>query len=602
MKPDDASPVSLLPSQPHSAEASPERMRLRGHTLRNGLFCALIFAACFWISWPVAQMGFVDDFSYIKSAQVFARTGHLVFNGWATAMLGWQVLWGALFIRLFGFSFMTVKLSTLPLAMASVFLFYVIEVRFRIQPRNAALGSLALGLSPLFLPLAASFMSDIPGLFVILLCLYCCQRAAAARTSAAAITWLSVAAASNLAGGTVRQIAWLGALVMVPATAWLLRKRRGVLVAGSLLWAGAIAGVLYCMHWFAIQPGSVPQSLFAAPLKSLPHPVFTALLYIAGDFLCLLLVVFPVMAAWLPGLRAARGASLPAAATILLLFLLLQIVGNWTLPWIPHLLVSEFSVANVAQMSPYRGPLIFPESACLLFSLLTAAAFLAAAASARAWLRASRPMLRSAVSRPMFWLLVPFSLAYCGLLLQHAFQQGGDFDRYLLGLMPFALIALIRLYELRIAARLPAISVVTVALYALLAIAGTHDWFAWQRARLTAIAELRSAGIPRTQIQGGFEYDGWTQIETDGHIQAPGVIPASGAAPPDPRLASLAPACRLDTARLTPAVRPQFTVAFPPEPCLSPAGFAPVPYLTWLPPFHRTIQIQQFPAASISAR
>lgn len=600
MKPDDASPVSLLPSQPQSDEAGAARKR--DHTIRNGLFCALIFAAGFWISWPVAQMGFVDDWSYIKSAQVFAQTGHLVFNGWATAMLGWQVLWGALFIRLFGFSFMTVKLSTLPLAMASVFLFYVIQVRFRIQPRNAAIGALALGLSPLFLPLAASFMSDIPGLFVILLCLYCCQRAVAARSSAAAIAWLSLAAASNLAGGTARQIAWLGALVMVPATAWLLRKRQGVLLAGSLLWAGAIAGVLYCMHWFALQPGSVPESFFAAPLENLPHPVFTALLYIAGDSLCLLLVVFPVMAAWLPRIRATRGASLLASAAVLLLFLLLQIVGNWTLPWIPHLLVSEFSVANVAQMSPYRGPFIFPESACLLFSLLIAAAFLVAAASARAWLRANPPSLTFIGSRPAFWLLVPFSLGYCGLLLQHAFQQGGDFDRYLLGLLPFAIIVLIRLYELHIGAPLPALSQATVALYALLAIAGTHDWFAWQRARLAAIAEIRSAGIPRTQIQGGFEYDGWTQIETDGYIQAPGIIPASGAAPPDPRLARLAPACRLDTARLTPAVRPRFTVAFPRRDCLSPSEFPPVHYRTWLPPFRRAIQIQQFPSEPTNSK
>jgi hypothetical protein len=38
-------------------------------------------------------MGFADDFSYIKTALVYAQTGHFVYNGWATAMFGWQIPW-----------------------------------------------------------------------------------------------------------------------------------------------------------------------------------------------------------------------------------------------------------------------------------------------------------------------------------------------------------------------------------------------------------------------------------------------------------------------------------------------------------------------------
>ena len=96
------------------------------HTLRNGIFCVLVFLACFWLAWPVANMPLNDDFSYIRTAQVFAQTGHIVYNGWATPMLGWMIPWGALFIKLFGFSFMAVKLSTLPRAVATLLLFHAI--------------------------------------------------------------------------------------------------------------------------------------------------------------------------------------------------------------------------------------------------------------------------------------------------------------------------------------------------------------------------------------------------------------------------------------------------------------------------------------------
>ncbi|HEV2325182.1 MAG TPA: hypothetical protein VGS10_14620 [Terracidiphilus sp.] len=566
----------------------------QARTIRNGLICTLTFAACFWISWPVAQMGFDDDWSYIRTAQLYAHTGHFHY-GWTSAMLGWQVPWGALFIRLFGFSFMAVKLSTLPLACASVFLFYLILIRFGIHENNAIIGTLTLGLSPLFLPLAASFMTDIPSLLVILVCLYCCQRAMAARTDAAAVGWICFAAASNFLGGTVRQIVWLGALVIVPGTAWFLRKRRGVLLAASLLWVGTVVSTLWLMYWFAAQPNVIDD-----PLINTAFPSFAALLYLFGALLCLLLVLFPLVAAWLPRLRTARGASLLAIASALMLVVVIQIVANWTLPWIPHSLMSEFSVGAGAQLGVDRGRFIFPNWACLLFSALIAAACLALAQTLRTQLRTGEKFPRSILVRPMFWLLGPYFLSYCALLIVHARQEGGIFDRYLLGLMPFAIAPLIRLYELRIAPRLPSISFAMLAFYAFLAIAGTHDWFAWQRARLAAISELRAAGVPRTRIQGGYEYDGWTQLETAGYINDPrSVIPRSAYHPNDHR-PNVPKACQFYFVDETPVVHPDYTVAFvQPMSCLIAGKYSPVYYRAWLPPFHRAIYIQRIPAPAI---
>ena len=40
-------------------------------------------------------MGLIDDFSYVRTAFLFARTGHYVYNGWTTAMLGAQIVWAA---------------------------------------------------------------------------------------------------------------------------------------------------------------------------------------------------------------------------------------------------------------------------------------------------------------------------------------------------------------------------------------------------------------------------------------------------------------------------------------------------------------------------
>jgi hypothetical protein len=87
-------------------------------------------------------------------------------------MLGWQLLLGAIFIKLFGFSFFVLRAVTVLIATLTAFLFHRILVRCGINECNSSIGTLTLTLSPLFLPLTFSFMTDIGGFFVIILCQY----------------------------------------------------------------------------------------------------------------------------------------------------------------------------------------------------------------------------------------------------------------------------------------------------------------------------------------------------------------------------------------------------------------------------------------------
>lgn len=570
--------------------------------IRNAVLCCLIFLACLLIAWPVAQMGFVDDWSYIKTAQVFASTGHFVYNGWPTAMLGWQIPWGALFIKVFGFSFMTVKLSTLPLALACLLLFYSILRRFEISPRNAVIGTLTLGLSPLFMPLAASFMTDVPGLFVILLCLYCCQRAVAAGSSRAAMAWLVAAAASNLVGGTARQVAWLGVLVMVPCTGWLLREQRKVLVTAIALWLTGIAGVLYCMHWFAQQPYVVLLNLYPDPKKISSLAVgivysMTVMNQLRAEFVCLLLVVGPVLIPWLGELRLGRKIDRYAAlfcVGVLPLLAVKLMLGRFGELWPPHMLFKELSTrmdAAVLWHLDLKRSLI-PFSGRLAISFVLIAAFCGCLVAVRA--RGMRAIYSSDAhkGREIFWLLVPYFVSYFVLLLPSAFEWV-TFDRYALGLMPCAIAGFIWLYQRCVREDLPAASIVLLILFAAFSVAGTHDWFAWQRARLAAIHELREAGVPRDRIQGGFEYDGWTQIEKGGHINNRRVKVPKGAYHPVLQDEDVKPDCAYGFLVGVPKIHPEYSVAVGRRRCYLPSRYPAVHYTAWLPPFRRTIEVQR---------
>ena len=159
------------------------------------------------------------------------------------------------------------------------------------------------------------------------------------------------AAASNVVGGTARQIAWLGVLVMVPSTAWLLRRRRGVLLASSILWAISASIIFACMRWYARQPYSLPQTLFKDFVVRHSDPVLRLYvglltqLYVEwlGAALCLLLLSYPVLAAWLPKIRLLNRQALMQIAIVTLACGFLQWAAKWTMPWLPNIIQTEIA-------------------------------------------------------------------------------------------------------------------------------------------------------------------------------------------------------------------------------------------------------------------
>jgi hypothetical protein len=542
-------------------------------------------------------MGFVDDWSYVKTALVFAQTGHIVYNGWATAMLGWAIPWGALFIKLFGFSFTAVRLSTLPLAMASVYLLHASLVRFGITARNAMVGALTLALSPLFLPLAASYMTDVAGLFCILLCLYLCQRALAAHSDRTTILWLTCAALTNIAGGTVRQIAWLGTLVMVPSTAWLLRKRAGVKRMAFLLWIASVVSVLACIRWFERQPYAIPEKFIQGPVTGtmLGHMLAELL----KALLCLALITFPILAAWIPVQRSLNHSAKMRIACILFAMVTASIVLGYrgsldhrVMPWLGHVIGTLSIFSSTGEMLGGR-PVTLTLTMRVGLSLLVIAAVLTLVEQLleKPWRRKG---FGEVSLHEALWMLGPFGISYVALLLPRALYSF-VYDRYLIGLMPIAIIILLLVHQRWVAQRLPAVTIAALSLFALYAIAGTHDWFALNRARVTAVAQIHESGVPATSIQGGFDYDGWTQIEAAGYINDPRIINPPDAYRPNLEPLRLQSRCRLDFSLYTPAVQPRFFVVFSLMPCLQLSQYHPVTYSTWLPPFRRTIFIQKAP-------
>ena len=104
--------------------------------------------------------------------------------------------------------------------------------------------------------------------------------------------------------------------------------------------------------------------------------------------------------------------------------------------------------------------------------------------------------------------------------------------------------------------------------------------------------EVRAAGVPRDQIDGGWEYDGWTQIEESPYIHQPGIHLPDGMVF---AVGSTQTFCHLDYLPLMPSIVPHYSLALNPSACAGATPFAPVSYQRWLSPHNATVYVVNNP-------
>ena len=587
----------------HEKEA---RIAVSAILLRNqALLCSFALLVCTLIARPFVEMGINDDFSYIRSALHLAQTGRVVYYGWGSPILGWQLYLGALFIKLFGFSFSIVRSSVLLVAAATVYLLHRILVRCGICEANATIGTLSFALSPLFLPLAFSFMNDVPGVFSLLLCLYLCLRSLQAATTTAAFYWLIFAALSNVLTGTARQTSWLGVIVVVPSTLWLLREHRISWVRAALFWLLSLLCIYGCLKWFNHQPHVERINLIEnirdrGPMLYIIRNVYHFV--ISVPLLLLPVLVGFISPAWVKTRRSRFAVASAVAALVLVVlagfYLYRHSPGlGWLAPWGSNY-VTQRGLINIPDIG-VRPTVLGPQMRIIIsffvfFALFAFAACVSSSSGPYQYETSTRNRIPS--GRDLTILLAPFTIVYFALLLPRG-AVGLMFDRYLLPLLVVALIIVLRLYQQRVAERLPAFSVVCLFIVAAYSVAALHDLYSMERARLAAADEIRAASVPRTAFYGGVEYDGWTQIDSQGYVVAPDPN-VSSESQPTLSSDSTSNSCDYELASSYPAIQPKYALSFDPQACDGLSRFAPVPYRTWLPPFSDFIYIQAVTAAA----
>ncbi len=473
---------------------------LRRERLAAFLAFAALGAALFLYMKPWTFGGALnDDWAYLLPARRLAETGRLRLTDWASGTQVAQILWGAFWTKLFGWSPGILRCLTLLLALSSgLMLSFLLEGAAE-PPAARLLAGFALVLNPIALPLAVSFMTDIPYLALLLGSLLAFRSALTDDRESSWAVGLFLAAAAYL----VRQT---GLLIPLAPTALLLLERRLTLRRAAQAWSIPAAALLSHAAWFHWAHGPTWASenyVWSATLARLANPaVFGAealwrlfcLLAYAGLF-CL-----PGSLGWTARRRTWRGW---AAAGAFLAAGMAVWARRGGLPYLENLFAPS-AVGTLTLSGAAFKPAGF-LAARWFWMLATGMALAGGALLSRA---ALEPALDAGKERgpgrgPSALRAVgrgvspagrgAFLLAVCALFQVLASLLGAKyFDRYVLFFLPGAIALAFRgaWGKFRLAA-----GGAVLAAAAAVSIAGTADYLAWNKAKWDLGLKAVSAGL-----------------------------------------------------------------------------------------------------------
>ncbi len=111
-----------------------------------------------------------------------------------------------------------------------------------------------------------------------------------------------------------------------------------------------------------------------------------------------------------------------------------------------------------------------------------------------------------------------------------------------------------------------------------------------------------SQGLPRDELEAGFAFDGWYQIQRTGYINEPLIkVPAGAYAnhdlPPD-----IAP-CHNFFLPYTPSIHPIYGISENLAPCFETPALHAVEYMAWMPPHqHKAVLARYVPKYALPLR
>lgn len=456
-----------------------------------------VWAAVVVLVDPRGDVSILDDWCYAISVERILDGQGFSVSPWSSTFPPVLIWWGTLFAWIGGFSYTSLRISTLALWLAGTLGSYGGLRALGIAPRVALVGALAFFLYPIGFVLAFSFMSDMPFMGFTLLSL--AGLVAGLRFGDARVTVGGLALA--VTAFFVRPVAialpaglFLGGLVHGDAR---FRTRSVVLALGTIVFMilastaatrlfpwGGDGGVQYRVMRLAFILMVPPVVYVEAGLSMLAH---------VG------LAVVPLLVAFGP--RPPRGAWIGAVVLVVLAVVVSQYADAAVsaLKFAHTVSIEELGAARpLLQGAP-------PRSAVghVLAHLATAMGLVAGAVLGGRLVAALRP--GGWLRRPEWMCVAGVAIATAGL----CFVLWFFYDRYYLPLVATAIAFALADAEVPVATWRRALGAALLLAMLVIDVTGTRDELAYARTVTATAAELRAAGVAELDLDAGYVENGW---------------------------------------------------------------------------------------------
>jgi hypothetical protein len=456
-----------------------------------------VWAAAVLLVDPRGDVSILDDWCYAISVERILDGKGFSVSPWSSTFPPVLIWWGTLFAWIGGFSYTSLRVSTLVLWLVGTLGSYGGFRALGIGPRAALVGAFAFFLYPLAFVLAFSFMSDVPFMafsIVSLACLVAGLRNGDERTMRVGLGLAVVAFFVRPVAIALPAGLFLGAFMLGDAR---LRNRTIVMALGTIVamivvstaatrlfpWGGD-GGVQYRVMRLAFILMVPPVVYVEAALSMLAHVGFA---------------VVPLVVAFGPPPR--RGTWIASVVMLSLAVVVSQFADAAVsaLKFAHTMTIEELGAARpLLQGAPARSAvghgLAHAATAIGLVAAAVLAGRLVAAVRPGGWLR-----------RPEWTCVAGVALASAGL----CFVLWFFYDRYYLPLVLTAVAFTLADAGTPVARWRRGVAAALFAVLFAIDVTGTRDMLAYARTVTATAGELRAAGVPELDLDAGYVENGW---------------------------------------------------------------------------------------------
>ena len=441
---------------------------------------------------PIGDFPLNDDWAYGQNARALAVENRLFFSDWPAMTLIAHTLWGALFCKIFGFSFTVLRFSTLMMGAFGLIGFHRLLTCAGFSRQIAWWSSLLLVFNPLWFVSAFSYMTDVP--FV------------------AVLVWATL---------------FFLKMLEKPALPTLLAATFFALWACFIRQLGLLAPAVFLLLFLYNQPinwRNIAYALFPSAVCFIATEAFKSWLEKTEQ---LPLAYRGIGDLWQHFLNNKEAFAEAVQHT----GLALMTVGLFLLPltistlrklaanrkfsaWWLLLLPGAYCVWSAWPMFPVGnvffnlglGPKLLKDAywdinADPKLSGIWLISLKGMSAAGAGLLLLSLRQANKISERQRY--LRTFSIGFCIFYLMFVGVSFFVIDRYLFVFVPFVIFVIGVTME-----RFTVPGKIGLAVFMLFSIAATHDYLAWNRARWQAIQTLERQGVRPEQMDGGFEFNG----------------------------------------------------------------------------------------------